>query len=81
MSATYKVEVLPSPTSQIGEGPHWDVDTQSLYYNDIYGRDASVHRFDYAENKTYSATIGKCRRRENLFDFRVLRKCTLDNTN
>lgn len=60
MSVTYKVEVLPSPTSQIGEGPHWDADTQSLYFNDIYGRDASIHRFDYAENKTYSATIGEC---------------------
>lgn len=60
-STAYKIEVLPSPTSQIGEGPHWDSDSQSLYYNDIYSTDGSVHRYDYAENKTYSAKIGAFR--------------------
>lgn len=59
MAASYKVEELPSPVSQIGEGPHWDVASQSLYYIDIYGTDASLHRYDYAENKTYTAVIGK----------------------
>uniref|UniRef100_A0A182P695 Regucalcin n=1 Tax=Anopheles epiroticus TaxID=199890 RepID=A0A182P695_9DIPT len=53
--ASYKVEQLPSPLSVLGEGPHWDVERQSLYYNDIYG--GSIHRYDYAENKTYNATI------------------------
>jgi len=51
------VEKLPSPLSVIGEGPHWDADTQSLYYNDIYGKDSSILRYDFKENKTYSATI------------------------
>lgn len=53
----YKVETVPSPLSTLGEGPHWDVESQSLYYNDIYG--GSIHRYDYAENKTYNATVGK----------------------
>lgn len=53
--AGYKVEVLPSPISVLGEGPHWDIERQSLYYNDIYG--GSIHRYDYAENKTYNAKV------------------------
>lgn len=59
MSATYKVEVLPGPISVIGEGPHWDEASQSLYYNDIYGEINTIHRYDYAQNKTYSASIRK----------------------
>lgn len=55
MAAKYSVEQLPSPLSQLGEGPVWDADTQSLYYVDIMG--AAILRYDYAENKTYSATI------------------------
>jgi len=51
------VEVLPSPFSVIGEGPHWDVDTQSLYYNDIYGNQASILRYDLKQNRTYSAVV------------------------
>lgn len=59
--ADYKVEQITSaPLSVLGEGPHWDIERQSLYYNDIYG--GSIHRFDYNENKTYNATIGKCDR-------------------
>lgn len=54
---SYKVEVVPSPKSELGEGPHWDEATQSLYYNDIYGTEGSVLRYDYKENKVYSATI------------------------
>lgn len=53
--AGYKVEVLPSPISVLGEGPHWDIERQCLYYNDIYG--GSIHRYDYAENKTYNAKV------------------------
>jgi len=54
---SYKVEVVPSPKSNLGEGPHWDEITQSLYYNDIYGKEATILRYDFKENKTYSATI------------------------
>lgn len=52
---TFHVEVLPSPKSILGEGPHWDECKQSLYYNDIQG--AAILRYDFNENKIYSATI------------------------
>lgn len=56
--ASYKVEVVESsPISVLGEGPHWDIERQSLYYNDIYGDKQSISRYDYKENKTYNAVI------------------------
>lgn len=56
--ASYKVEAVESsPRSVLGEGPHWDVERQSLYYNDIYGDVQSISRYDYAEEKTYNAVI------------------------
>lgn len=42
---------------QLGEGPHWDVDTQSLYFVDIFGK--SVHRYVPATQKYTKAVIGK----------------------
>lgn len=42
---------------QTGEGPHWDEGRQSLFYNDIYGDQASIFRYDFNENKVYSALI------------------------
>mgnify|MGYP003449490124 CR=1 FL=1 len=55
---SYKVEVVESsPRSVLGEGPHWDIERQSLYYIDIYGTSQSVSRYDYKENTTYNAKI------------------------
>ncbi|XP_053690961.1 regucalcin-like [Sabethes cyaneus] len=54
-SLSYKVEQLPGPVCQLGEGPIWDVDSQSLYYVDALG--AAILRFDYNESETYRATI------------------------
>ena len=54
----YLVErVDAAPLSNLGEGPHWDIERQSLYYNDIYG--GKLLRYDLQENRTYSCTIGK----------------------
>lgn len=53
----FKVEVVASPKSVLGEGPHWDETHQSLFYNDIYGNGSSILRYDFNENKVYSATI------------------------
>lgn len=54
----FKVEVVQSsPKTTLGEGPHWDETHQSLFYNDIYGKLASIFRYDYNENKVYAATI------------------------
>ncbi|XP_004520700.1 regucalcin-like [Ceratitis capitata] len=52
---SYKVETIPTGDVLIGEGPHWDVETQSLYFVDI--DNAIILRYDYKENKTYSAKV------------------------
>lgn len=54
---SFKVELVQSPKSDLGEGPHWDEASQSLYYNDIYGDEASILRYDYQENQVYTAKI------------------------
>lgn len=53
--AEYTVVELPSPKSVLGEGPHWDAQTQNLYYVDIYG--PSILRYSLDENKVYSASV------------------------
>uniref|UniRef100_A0A182MZB9 Regucalcin n=1 Tax=Anopheles dirus TaxID=7168 RepID=A0A182MZB9_9DIPT len=53
--ADVKVEVLPGPFLQLGEAPHWDGDSQSLYYVCILS--STLHRYDWQEGKTYSATL------------------------
>ncbi|XP_036225837.2 regucalcin [Bactrocera oleae] len=52
---SYKVEQLPESYGFLGEGPHWDTETQSLYFVDILN--AKLLRYDYKENKTYSAKV------------------------
>lgn len=44
-------------TTELGEGPHWDVDTQSLYFVDIFGK--SIHRYVPATKKHTKAVIGE----------------------
>lgn len=54
----FKVDVIStSPKSNIGTRAHWDADTQSLFYADIYGTEASILRYDAKENKVYSAMV------------------------
>jgi gluconolactonase len=56
--SSYRIEVVESsPQSTLGEGPHWDVERQSLYYIDIYGTNQSISRFDFGEEATYNAKI------------------------
>jgi gluconolactonase len=56
--AAYKIEIVESsPRSVLGEGPHWDIERQCLYYIDIYGTSQSISRYDYNEKKTYNAVI------------------------
>jgi len=62
---SYKVEPLPDSHAELGEGPHWDIATQSLYYVDIsFGK---LYRYDYQENKVYKCQI----QGENLAGFVV----------
>uniref|UniRef100_A0A182TG10 Regucalcin n=1 Tax=Anopheles melas TaxID=34690 RepID=A0A182TG10_9DIPT len=53
--SSYQVVKLPGPRTKLGEGPVWDIDTQSLYYVDI--DTPAVLRYDYRENRTYSAKL------------------------
>lgn len=54
----YKLErVKASPKSVLGEGPHWDHKSQSLYYVDIFGTECSVLRYCLAEDRVYCAKI------------------------
>ncbi|SPP88044.1 regucalcin [Drosophila guanche] len=52
---SYKVEALPDSYAGLGEGPHWDVARQSLYYVDL--EVGVIHRYDYKQNKVYKAQI------------------------
>uniref|UniRef100_A0A6P4EEM9 Pyruvate kinase n=2 Tax=Drosophila rhopaloa TaxID=1041015 RepID=A0A6P4EEM9_DRORH len=52
---SYKVEAIPGSHAGLGEGPHWDVDTQSLYYVDLDS--AGINRYDFKQNKVYKAKI------------------------
>ncbi|XP_068157838.1 uncharacterized protein [Drosophila tropicalis] len=52
---SYIVEALPDSYAYLGEGPHWDVARQSLYYVDL--ERAGLHRYDYKQNKVYKAKV------------------------
>lgn len=52
---SYQVEALPNSYGLLGEGPHWDIETQSLYFVDI--ENGQVLRYDYAQNRTYRCQI------------------------
>lgn len=52
---SYKVEPLPDSHAELGEGPHWDIATQNLYYVDINA--GKLLRYNYNENKVYKAKI------------------------
>lgn len=52
---SYKVEPLPDSYAGLGEGPHWDVARQSLYFVDLEA--GCLLRYDYKQNKTYRAQI------------------------
>ncbi|XP_040168810.1 regucalcin-like [Anopheles arabiensis] len=54
MAESYRVAAIP-PYTELGEGPHWDIARQSLYYVSL--TDALIYRWDYREGKVYSASI------------------------
>jgi sugar lactone lactonase YvrE len=51
MTSSAKVEIAVPNFCQLGEGPHWSLEEQCLYYIDIFGK--KVCRYDPAtkENK------------------------------
>lgn len=44
-------------TVELGEGPHWDAETQSLYFVDIFGE--AIHKYVPRTRKHTKAIIGK----------------------
>lgn len=50
------IEVI-SERLTLGEGPHWDEDTQSLYYIDIFGQ--AIHRYVPSTNTHNKVVIGR----------------------
>lgn len=42
---------------QLGEAPHWDVSTQSLYFVDIFGK--SILKYVPKTKKVTKASLGK----------------------
>lgn len=44
-------------TVELGEGPHWDADTQSLYFVDIFG--TAIHKYVPATKQHTKAVIGE----------------------
>ncbi|XP_074660764.1 regucalcin-like [Tubulanus polymorphus] len=50
--------VLKNVTSGIGEGPHWDESTQTLYFVNIWADVDKIIRWNYRTNVTESITIG-----------------------
>ncbi|XP_052895048.1 regucalcin-like [Anopheles moucheti] len=54
MADSYRVETIP-PYTELGEGPHWDIARQSLYYVSL--TDALIYRLDHRQGKVYSASI------------------------
>lgn len=58
MTTSYTVKAIPL-ISALGEGPHWDVPRQSLYYIDLMTKKGTILRYDPVADKTYKAVIGK----------------------
>lgn len=59
MATSYTVQAIQSNISSLGEGPHWDIARQSLYYVDLMVEKGTVLRYDPVADKTYKAVIGK----------------------
>lgn len=58
-NGNYKVEKISGSKVGLGEGPHWDIPSQSLYYVDIYG--GTLCRYSSKEHKVYRCKIGELR--------------------
>lgn len=48
---------LPSLEYTVSEVPHWDNESQSLYFINIADANSTINRYDYNENRFYSAKI------------------------
>ncbi|XP_055599102.1 regucalcin-like [Uranotaenia lowii] len=53
--SSYQVQPIPGPILDLGEGPHWDAERQSLYYVNLF--QAEVLRLDYPTNQVFRARV------------------------
>lgn len=53
----FNIEVVANSRADLGEGPHWDVESQSLYYVDIYA--GKLLRYSWKRNKIFSCYLGE----------------------
>lgn len=51
-----KVEAIGTAKTVLGESPHYDLESNSLYYTDVLG-ESQLLRYDLSEDKTYTARI------------------------
>lgn len=56
MSNNIDLKII-SKDLEVGTRPHWDANTQSLYYVDI--PTSNVYRYDAVLDLTYEAKVGK----------------------
>ncbi|KAL5279630.1 RGN.2 family protein [Megaselia abdita] len=52
---SYNIEVVPNSRANLGEGPHWDIEAQSLYYVDIYA--GKLLRYSWDDDKIFSCLL------------------------
>lgn len=52
---SHKIEAIPDSWATVGEGPHWDIESQSLFYVDV--NTGWLLRYDFRENKVYKSKI------------------------
>ncbi|XP_058121580.1 regucalcin-like [Anopheles ziemanni] len=72
MAESYKVETIP-PYTELGEGPHWDIASQSLYYVSL--SNGLIYRLDYKENKVYCASIDGTKQASFIIPVKGQREC------
>lgn len=51
------MHTISDQISVLGGSPHWDNDTLSLYYVDLFGSQFDILRFDWREKKTYKTAV------------------------
>ncbi|KAH1017172.1 hypothetical protein HUJ05_007872 [Dendroctonus ponderosae] len=49
--------VTDIPVIELGEGPHWDIQTESLYFVDLFGK--AIHRYVPRTGQCTKAEVGK----------------------
>uniref|UniRef100_A0A182J1D7 Regucalcin n=1 Tax=Anopheles atroparvus TaxID=41427 RepID=A0A182J1D7_ANOAO len=72
MADSYKVETIP-PFTELGEGPHWHIPSQSLYYVSL--TNGLLYRLDYGQNKVYCASIDGAEQASFIIPVKDQREC------